>query len=149
MDKDTLKILPPLYMVGCKIPCWRCETRMTVITLLAPNVDDTENQVCLLSGIDDIPVEILSFIQSKVQTFKLRHSKMAGKKYYANTCPKCGVLFGDFFLHAEPGAPFFPSDEKGAKSLYMKEIPLSTSVEIRARLSLGLGEIILSNAKRI
>jgi hypothetical protein len=91
----------------------------------------------------------MSFIQSKVPTFKLKYSKMAGKKYFANTCPKCEVLYGDFFLHAEPGAPFFPSDEEQAKTLYMKEIPLSKSIEIRAGFNLGLGEIILSNAKKI
>ena len=146
---DNLKIHPPLYMVGCKIPCWRCETRMSVITLLAPNVDDTENQVCLLSSIDHIPPEILSFIQSKVPTFKLKNSKTAGQKYYGNTCPKCGVLYGDFFLHGEPGAPFFPQSEEEAKFLYIKEIPLSKTIEISAGLHLGLGEIILSNAKRV
>jgi len=31
----------------------------------------------------------------------------------------------------------------------MKEIPLSKSIEIRAGLNLGLGEIILSNAKKV
>jgi hypothetical protein len=85
---------------------------MAAIALLAPNVDDAEGQVCVLSDIDDMPQDVLSFIQRKVLTFKLRYSKMAGKKYFANTCPKCGVLYGDFFLHAEPGAPFFPSDEE-------------------------------------
>ena len=149
MSDDKLKINPPLYMIGRKISCWRCECRMAVIALLAPNVDDTEGQVGVLSDIDDIPQEILSFVQTKVPTFKLKQSKMAGKKYFANTCPKCGVLYGDFFLHAEPGAPFFPTDEQDAKSLYMKEIPLAKSVEIRADLNLGLGEMILSNVKRI
>jgi len=33
------------------------------------------------------------------------------------------TIYGDFFLHDEPGAPFFPSDEKDAKLLYIKEIP--------------------------
>jgi len=73
---------------------------------------------------------------------------MAGKKYYANTCPKCRVLYGDFFLHAEPGAPFFPTDEEDAKLLYIKEIPISKTV-LNAGLNLGLGQMILSNAKRI
>lgn len=118
-------------MIGRKISCWRCESRMPVIALLAPNVDDTEGQVCVLSDIDDIPQKILTFIQERVPTFKLKQSKMAGKKYFANTCPKCGVLYGDFFLHAEPGAPFFPTDEQEAKSLYMKEIPLAKPVTIR------------------
>ena len=136
-------------MIGKKISCWRCEAKMPVIALLAPNVDNTEGQVCVLSDIDHIPQEILSFIQEKVPTFKLKQSKMAGKKYFANTCPKCGVLYGDFFLHSEPGAAFFPTNEQEAKSLYMKEIPLTKPVKIRAGLNLGLGEMILANVKRI
>ncbi len=122
---------------------------MPVISLLAPKVDDTEGQVCLLSGIEEINKDVLSFIQSKVPTFRLRYSKMAGTKYYANTCPKCGVLYGDFFLHAEPGAPFFPENEEDAKYLFIKEIPLSEPVQISAGLSSGTGEIILGNAKKV
>jgi len=62
MNEDRLKTNSPLYMIGQKISCWRCESRMPVIALLAPNVDDTEGQVCILSDIDDIPQEVLSFI---------------------------------------------------------------------------------------
>jgi len=74
---------------------------------------------------------------------------MAGKKYFANTCPKCGVMSGDFFLHSEPGAPFFPTEEEEAKSLYMTEIPLSGSITAKASLCLGTGDLILENAKKI
>ena len=122
---------------------------MPVIALLAPKVKDTEEQICVLSDIEAIPQNILSFIQQRVPTFKLKHSMMAGKKYYANTCPKCRVLYGDFFLHAEPGAPFFPTDEEDAKVLYIKEIPISKTVSMNAGLNLGLGKMILSNANRI
>jgi hypothetical protein len=59
------------------------------------------------------------------------------------------LLYGDFFLHDEPSAPFFPEDEENAKSLYIKEIPISRPLQIKAGLSLGLGEIILSNAKKV
>jgi hypothetical protein len=48
-------------MIGQKILCWRCESRIPVIAFLATDVDDTEGQVCLLSDIDDIPHEILIF----------------------------------------------------------------------------------------
>jgi len=121
---------------------------MPVIALLAPKVKDTEEQIYILSDVETIPQNILSFIQYRVPTFKLKHSMMAGKKYYANTCPNCRVLYGDFFLHAEPGAPFFPTDEEDAKLLYIKEIPISKTV-LNAGLNLGLGQMILSNAKRI
>ena len=55
MIDDMLKINPPLYMIGKKISCWGCESRMSVIALLAPNVDRTEGQICVLSDIDNIP----------------------------------------------------------------------------------------------
>jgi len=149
MDNDKLKINSPLYMIGRKASCWRCGAKMSVIALLAPKVDDTEDQVCIFSGIENIPKKILSLIQSKVPTFVLKYSKTVGKKYFANTCPKCKVIYGDFFLHDEPGAPFFPSDEKEAKSLYIKEIPLSEPIEIGAGVGIGLGEMILKNAKKV
>jgi hypothetical protein len=136
-------------MIGRKIPCWRCETNMPVIALLAPKIYDTEDQVGVLTGIEYIPENILRFIQSRVPTFKLKYSKMAGKKYFANTCPKCGVIYGDFFLHDEPGAPFFPEDEDAAKFLYIKEIFLTEPIEISAGIGFGLGKIILSNAKKV
>ena len=100
MDNENLKINPPLYMIGRKTACWRCGAIMPVIALLAPKVDDTEDQVCILSGIDDIPKEVLSFIQSKVPTFVLKYSKTVGRKYFANTCPKCRVIYDSVDLLA-------------------------------------------------
>ncbi len=144
-----LKVSPPLYLIGMRIPCWRCECKMSVVTLLAPHVEDTEGEVCILSNIEKLPHEVLTYIQKRVPTFKLKSSKMAGTKYYANTCPECGVIFGDFFLHAEAGAPFFPTDEKEAKALYVAEIPLSNAVDIGASLNKGVGELILENGKLI
>ena len=122
---------------------------MSVVAILAIHVEDTENQVCILSDILELPEMVLSYIQKRVPTFKLKFSKTVGQKYYANTCPKCGILSGDFFLHSEPGAPFFPTDEEEAKSIYMTEIPLSNPIVARASLSIGVGELIVDNAKKI
>ena len=145
----ALQIEAPLYMVGVVTPCWRCDTRMSVITLLAPHVAGADGQVCLLGEIRDVPPEILSYIQQRVPTFRFRSSRMGGTRYLANTCPKCRVIFGDFFLHSEPGALFFPTSEKEAKSLYMREIPILHPVEIEASPGVGTGELILANAKRL
>jgi len=79
---------------------------MPVIALLGPKIDYGDDQVGILTGIENIPANVLRFIQSRVPTFKLTYSKMSGKKYYANTCPKCKVIYGDFFLHDEPDSPF-------------------------------------------
>lgn len=144
-----LEVSPPLYLLGMKVPCWRCNSRMPVVTLLAPRVADTENQVCVLSNIERIPQEILGIIQKRVPTFQFRSSLMAGSKYFASTCPNCHVIYGDFFLHSEPGAPFFPVSEEEARSLYLTEIPLSKSIKIDASPGFGLGEMILINGVRI
>ncbi|HBG04731.1 MAG: hypothetical protein A2075_12435 [Geobacteraceae bacterium GWC2_58_44] len=124
---------------------------MPVVTLLAPSVEDMGEEVCILSNVRYLPNELTSYLQKRVPTYKLKHSKTEGEKYYANTCPECGVLSGDFFLHSEPGAPFFPEDEdeEEAKLLYITEVPLSTPITIRASYSMGLGDVILKSAKRI
>jgi hypothetical protein len=33
-----LRIKPPFFMIGRKISCWRCQTKMPVIALLALNL---------------------------------------------------------------------------------------------------------------
>ena len=122
---------------------------MPVVALLAPQVVGTEGESCILSGITELPEALLTYIQGRVPTFKLHYSRTVGQKYFANTCPKCGVLSGDFYLHAEPGAPFFPTDEHEAASLYMTELPAPDRMHARASLSMGCGDLILQNARRV
>jgi hypothetical protein len=136
-------------MAGMKIACWKCGERMPVVALLAPVVEGLEHEVCILSGIVTLPDEVRSYVQKRVPTFQLRYSKTVEGKYYANTCPSCGMLSGDFFLHSEPGAPFFPTCETEAGLLYLTEIPIRGLVRIQAGYHMGTGELILNHAKRI
>lgn len=151
MDEDELKLLPPLFMIGKKIACWKCEGKMTVVALLAPNIVDVEeeNEAIVLSDVVELPQPILQYIQSRVPTYKYRYSKTVGGKYFANTCPSCGVISGDFFMHSEPGGPFFPTNEEEAKSLYITEVPLNGPVSIKAGYHIGTGEMILEYARKI
>lgn len=119
------------------------------MAVLAPHIDDTEGQVCILTDIGSMPAEIMNYIQNRVPTYKLKFSKTVGHKYFANTRPKCGMLSGNFYLHSEPGAPFFPTDEKEAKLLYMTKIPINGPVNIEASLHVGTGELISKNVKEI
>jgi len=75
--------------------------------------------------------------------------KNSQKKYFANTCPACGVLSGDFFLHPEPGAPFFPTTEDEAQNLFITESPLSNDIKVSASCGMGVGDLILSHANKI
>ncbi|MCD4745579.1 MAG: hypothetical protein K8R58_04715 [Bacteroidales bacterium] len=107
MNDDKLKINPPLYTIGQKISYWRCESRMPVIALLAPNIDDAEGQVCILSDIDDIPQKVLSFIQSKVPIFKLKNSKMAEKNILQILAPNAECCMEIFFCILNQALRFF------------------------------------------
>jgi hypothetical protein len=149
MYDELTRIDSPLYLASTVIACWRCGAHMPAVAVIAANVADAEGTICIVSDIHDLPQPILAFIQSRFPTFQFRYSKTTKSKYYANTCPKCGVLSGDFYLHCEPGAPFFPTDEKEAGELSIESIPMKGPVKVAAGLSVGPGELILEHAKRI
>ena len=144
-----MRIDPPLYVAHTTIGCWRCGVRMPAVALIAPNIRDAEGSVCILSEITELPYEVLSFVQKRFPSFKLKYSKTAGFRYYANTCPTCGVISGDFFLHSEPGAPFFPTTDEEAKTLAIETIPLKRSIRVKSSLAMGVGDLILMNAKTL
>ena len=86
---------------------------MPVVAFLAPSVEGADDQVCVLSDVVALPKDLLGYVQKRVPTYQLSYSKTVQGKYYANVCPKCRMLSGDFFLHSEPGAPFFrPAQRK-------------------------------------
>lgn len=147
MDDRKKKINPPLYLASTTISCWRCGAEMRVVGLVAPKVPDMEDEVCILSDIIELPVPVIDFIQKRFPNFKRTFSKMAQTEYLANTCPKCGVLSGDFYLHSEPGGPFFPESEADAASLDIEQIPLNGPIEVEAGLGIGSGDMILKYGK--
>jgi hypothetical protein len=131
---------------------------MTVISLISSSVEDLEaeyeddsmsEEIFILREIAMLPIPILSYIQQRVPTFTLRHSKTTNTKYYANTCPSCNVITGDFHLHNKPGSPFFPNDKDDAERLYIIEIPLDAPIEIDSGYHIGTGDLILKYAKSI
>lgn len=122
---------------------------MPVGALLAPTVEGADDQVCVLSDVVALPKNVLGYVQKRVPTYQLEYSKTAQDSYYANVCPRCRMLSGDFFLHSEPGAPFFPTCEEEAGLLYLAEIPVQGPVRIRAGFQVGTGRLFLKQAKRI
>jgi len=148
MDDRKTRINPPLYLACTIIYCWRCGADMPAVGLIAPNVPDTGGEVCILSNITELPMSVLGFVQKRFPSFKRKHSKAIESEYYANTCPKCGVLSGDFFLHSEPGSPFFPESKEDAASLTVEEIPINGPIEVEAWLSMGCGDLILKHGKK-
>lgn len=122
---------------------------MSAVAILASNVAEMDNQICVLFEILELPLEVLQYVQKRVPSFKLKYSKTVRHKYYANTCQNCGSQSGDFYLHSEPGAPFFPTDEHEASQLYMTNIPTKKPISVKSSYHIGTGDLILNNAKQI
>ncbi len=149
MDDGSIQIDPPLYVAHTMISCWRCGADMQAIALVAPKVPEAEGEICILSEVEELPEVVLSFVRNRFPSFKLKYSKTLGTRYYANTCLKCGVISGDFYLHSEPGAPFFPTTEEEAKRLTLEAVPLTGSISVRAGLGMGTGDLILEHARKL
>jgi hypothetical protein len=149
MHDDPIRIDPPLYLAHTRMSCWRCGADMPAIALVAPSVAETEGEICLLSEVEELPESVLQFVRKRFPSLKLKYSKTLGLRYYANTCPRCGVIFGDFYLHSEPGAPFFPTTEDEAKELTLEPVPLTGSITVRSGLAMGVGDLILEHARKL
>lgn len=71
--------------------CWKCNEDMIIFKWTNP----------LISGPIDIPPEPIP------PTLKERYTSTSNETYWANVCPKCDSVQGDFFISCEPDSPFF------------------------------------------
>ena len=143
-----MKLPAPVYLVIGEIACWKCKAPTAVAGLLAERTAD-EDIPCMVSEVACIDDGVLAFIQSHVPNYRLGYSKMAGESYLANHCPSCGIIQGDFFLHSEPGGPFFPVEPREAAELNIVRLPVDGDLELDAALHRGGIELILNNAQPI
>lgn len=87
--------LPTTYYRYGICKCWKCKREILVFSWPRYDMGD---------GIwDDSPPKV----KPRPRTVQYRFSKTAGGTYWANTCPYCQSVQGDFFLHCEPDGPFF------------------------------------------
>jgi hypothetical protein len=149
MNDGRLQLDPPLHLVTGEIGCWRCGAVMPVVAILCENAEGPEDiGPYILSNTAELPHVLITFVQRRCPTYRLTYSKTVGGKYYANNCPKCGVISGDFYLHSEPGGPFFPTDQDEASSLTVETIPVTERCFARTGFGYGTGHLILQYAKR-
>ncbi len=143
-----MQINSPIYLASKTVGCWKCQERMFAVAIIAPNVSEEEGQVCILCDIKSLPENLLMFIEKRFPSFILKHSNTVKSEYYGNTCPKCGVLYGDFYLHSEPGGAFFPMSEEEAQCLTVEQFPIDTPIEVESGFHVGRGDLILEYGKK-
>ncbi len=154
MDEEGLQLSAPTYLVAGDWNCWRCDADMSdadmkVVALLCENGEAPEMGPFILSSTATLPRHVVEFVQRRCPNFRLTLSKTVGTKYFANNCRECGVISGDLFLHSEPGAPFFPTEEEEARSLTLEQIPLSEPVVDNSGCGYGPGDLALHYERRI
>lgn len=80
------------------------------------------SQFSFVSNIETINSSALRLLQNLSQSYKKGYSRTLNQSYYANHCPHCGRLQGDFMLHCEPGAAFFPVSIEHARQIKLYPI---------------------------
>jgi hypothetical protein len=82
--------LPTAYYRYGLTMCWKCEQE--ILAFAWPESSAWNNSA---PGVKPFP-----------RTIQYRFSKTVGHKYWANTCPYCQSIQGDWHLHHEPEGPF-------------------------------------------
>jgi hypothetical protein len=154
---DAIAVEGRLYLLTAITACWKCRQPQYVVVIAAQGlsesgkpIPDTQDpgSLIILSAIEEMPPELLAFIQQRQPRYQKQYSRTAEMSYYANTC-QCGALFGDHYLVSEPGGVFFPEDRAEAARIEMSRVPCSPPLLFQCDYSIGsVGEMIWENARR-
>ncbi len=154
---DAIAVEGRLYLLTANAACWKCGQAQDVVVIAAQGlseggeaIPDTQDlgSLIILSAIEEMPSELLAFIQQRQPRYQKQYSRTAEMSYYANTC-ECGALFGDHYLVSEPGGAFFPEDRADAARIAMSCVPCSPPLLFECDYSRGsVGELIWENARR-
>src|SRR5258708_21925395 len=149
---DAVPVEGRLYLLTANAACWKCGQAQDVVVIAAQGlseggeaIPDTQDlgSLIILSAIEEMPSELLAFVQQRQPRYQKQYSRTAEMSYYANTC-QCGALFGDHYLLSEPGGAFFPEDCADAARIEMSRVPCSPPLLFQCDYSMGsVGELIL------
>ena len=99
----------PIEVMGMETPCWSCGRAAMVIKEVMLRTDRLPGGYPSIGfGIRNLGdtsepfrSKILDAVREAMPNVPLgiRHSKTRGDRYLANSCPGCGALFGDFYMH--------------------------------------------------
>lgn len=98
---DTKVVLPAGYSYRyAPYQCWKCGKQIIIFKW----------SNSMLEGGIEKPSEPIP------HTIKESYTKISDETYWANTCPHCSSVQGDFFISNEPDSPFFGLDSEIADS---------------------------------
>jgi hypothetical protein len=137
---DGCIVRKPYFLAVNTIACWRCGGVTPMIALGAKNYyefryeDENDpdnlrrhwrklNDATLFSDAVVIDPVVTEYLHQRHPFYKLTYSKMQERSTYANTCPSCKVLQGEWHNHSDFGGAFF-SDPFDKQPIQVKIIPL-------------------------
>ncbi|MBM7562953.1 DUF5710 domain-containing protein [Fusibacter tunisiensis] len=124
---EVVILYAPIFLMKTTRVCWRCEKEIEIYGLGNKMInnsiyyhncdveqvdfDNYSNEdyysktfgfpIRFVTYITELPSEELSKIIEKSNTYKLKYSNTVKSKYYANTCPHCNNIQGDYQLYQE------------------------------------------------
>jgi hypothetical protein len=111
-DEDSIG--PPYHIVIGASRCYRCGGAYEVAAIAGSHPD---GHACFVTHAESMPTALLDAVRDQIAVYRKVFSKSVGHQYYANICPHCDALSGDFFLH-QPGEVFgvmTPDDAYGLR----------------------------------
>lgn len=106
------------YLVTAAEECWRCKQAFQAVACLMapgfvlneqPNGSRGERNAdwAFAEYITRLPPDAIGFIQSVQPAYRQGFSRTTDSRYWANHCPSCRALQGDFHLYSEPDGAFW------------------------------------------
>lgn len=122
------------YLVTAAEECWRCKQAFQAVACLMapgfvlneqPNGSREERSAdwAFVEYITRLPPDAIGFIQSVQPAYRQGFSKTTDSRYYANHCPSCRALQGDFHLYSEPDGAFWLVSAMDAARMQARRFP--------------------------
>lgn len=141
------------YLVRSPTRCWSCTAPFDAIGfLLAPGFEMKEfdedergdraedwsrqQDWRFAYYITDLSAAVVDMLKREAPSYRRAFSKTTETTYWANHCPKCGALRGDFYLFEEFDGAFSPISVEHV--LRMKATRLTTPFEANGQSSFGI-----------
>jgi hypothetical protein len=149
---ENVTVFAPLYLVESSALCWRCKRLTKVVALAAAQVlcdGWRRGDVTVLSNVRSLPAPFADLMVQVWPQYHPDYSKQAGGRYLMNHCDRCKAKLGDFFLHDEPGAAFFPTDARSARAIRLRPLPIQVSFSLEADVTDSSPNLIDKYASRV
>lgn len=137
MLHTDFQITAPSYYIARSVErCWKCKHAQYVYGLMlppgyyeddpdAPGFNSAFDGYVFLNFVTRLHRDITGAMGQVTQSYSLAATKTHPEPYYANHCEQCKAVFGDFFMHSEPGGAFFPMSAQDAKIIKLQHVDSS------------------------